>query len=64
MMSDMTRSFQFKSGTSSPRYMHVPNCAWTVTIGKLGWCRVRNKGVRGKFERLFRRDVFAEGRAA
>ena len=28
----MTRSLQFKSDTNSPRYMHVPNCAWTATL--------------------------------
>jgi hypothetical protein len=62
MKSDIVRSFQFKSGTNSPGYMYVPNCAWTATIGKLGRCRRRNTGVRGKFERLH--HVFAEGMAA
>ena len=28
----MMRSLQFKSDTNSPRYMHVPNCAWTATL--------------------------------
>jgi hypothetical protein len=28
----MTRSLQFKSDTNSPRYIHVPNCAWTATL--------------------------------
>ena len=27
----MRLSFQFKSDPNSPGYMHVPNCAWTVT---------------------------------
>ncbi len=32
MMSDIARSFQFKSDTNSPGYMHVPNCARTATL--------------------------------
>jgi hypothetical protein len=37
-------------------HTHVPNCALNAKIGKLGWCRVRNKGVRAKFDSLFRRE--------
>ena len=33
----------------SPRYIHVPNCACSARIGKLGRCRRRSKGVRDKF---------------
>jgi len=54
--------YHFMLGPHSPGYMHVPNCASTVPIGKLGRCRRRNIGVRGKFERL--NHVFVEGMAA
>jgi hypothetical protein len=43
--------------SGSSRHTHVPNCALNARIGKLGRCRLRNKGVKGKFERLFLRDV-------
>jgi DNA-binding HxlR family transcriptional regulator len=37
------------------RYTNVPNCTLNARIGKLGQCRLRNQGVRAKFEGF---DVF------
>jgi hypothetical protein len=54
----------FRNREDSSRHTHVPNCAWNARIGKLGWCRRRNKGERGKVEMLFPGEVFAEGKAA
>jgi len=62
MVSNIAPSCQLKSDTHSLGYMHVPNCAWTATIGKLGRCRRRNTGVVGKFAGL--RHVLAKGQAA
>jgi hypothetical protein len=61
-MSAMASRCRYKPGTNSPGYIHVPNCAWTPTIGKLGRCRRRNPGVRGKVEQS--NHFFAEGMAA
>jgi hypothetical protein len=60
-MSDTARGFQLKSGT---KIAWVHAFSWLRVdrdLGKLGRCRRRNTGVRGKFEGF--NHVFAEGMA-
>lgn len=52
------------SAGGSSGHTHVPNCVRNARIGKLDMCRLRNQSVRGKFQRLFGTNVFAEGRVA